>query len=144
MPGDVAATRAKVQQYLTQNFSDVNVDSDGNYSLRKGSTRVFVRIKSHDDSDWTWVTLEIPLLLHVKETPEVFEHVALHGDDYIFGHLSASRTDEGLVILFSHALLGDYLDEEELTRAVGGMLYVADDMDDELEKQFGGDRFHAD
>lgn len=143
MPGDVAATRAKVQQYLTQNFSDVNIDSNGNYSLRNGSSRIFVRIRTHDDSDWTWVTLEIPLLLHVEESPAVFEHVALHGDDYIFGHLSAVRTDEGLVILFSHALLGDYLDEEELARAVGAMLSVADDLDDELEKLFGGDRFHG-
>ena len=142
MPGDVAATRAKVQQYLTQNFSDVNVDAKGNYSLRKGSTRMFVSVRTHDDGDWTWVTLQIPILLKVEETPAVFEYVALNSDEYIFGHLSASRTDDGLMIMFSHALLGDYLDEEELGRAVAGMLYVADDMDDTLETQFGGSRFH--
>jgi hypothetical protein len=144
MPGDVAGTRTKVQQYLTQNFSNVNIEADGNYSLRHGSTRIFVRIRTHDDGDWTWVTLEIPILLHVKETPEVFEYVALHSDDYIFGHLGAARTDEGLIIWFSHALLGDYLDEEELGRAVAGMLSVADHMDNELQSQFGGDLFHGD
>ena len=144
MPGDVAATRAKVQQYLTQNFGDVNIDSKGNYSLRSGSTRMFVSIRTHEDGDWTWVTLQVPVLLKVEESPAVFEYVALHSDDYIFGHLSVGRTDEGLIIMFSHALLGDYLDEEELARAVAGMLYVADEMDDELEKQFGGTRFHGD
>jgi hypothetical protein len=46
------------------------------------------------------------------------------------------------MIGYSHSLLGDYLDEEELGRAVGGMLFVADNLDDELEKQFGGSRFH--
>ena len=143
MPGDVAATRAKAQQYLTQNFNDVNIDAEGNYSLRHGSTRIFVRVRTHDDTDWTWVTLEVPLLANVKETPEVFEHVALHSDDFIFGHLSAIRSDKGLLILFSHALLGDYLDEDELVKAVGGMLSVADHMDDELAEQFGGDRFHG-
>ena len=144
MPGDVVATRAKVQQYLTQNFSDVNIDSDGDYSLRLGSTRIFVMVRTRDEIDFTTVTLEVPLLRHVKETPAVFEYIALHGDDYLFGRFAAKRSDEGLVILFSHVLLGDYLDEEELGMAVGGMLSVADKLDDELEKQFGGDRFHED
>jgi hypothetical protein len=142
MPGDVAGTRAKVQQYLTQNFSGVTIDSDGDYSLRRGSTRIFVSVRTHEDEDWTWVALQVPLLFRVEETPAVFEHIALRGNEYIFGHLSASRTDDGLMIMYSHSLLGDYLDEEELGRAVAGMLYVADDIDDELEKQFGGSRFH--
>lgn len=143
MPGDVAAARAKVQQYLTRNFDNVNIDEDSDLSIRHGSTRIFIRVVTHDDVDWTVVQLEIPLLLHVKETPSVFEHVALHADDYMFGHLSVGRTDEGLMILFSHALLGDYLDEEELCRAVGTMLSIADDLDDELATQFGGERFHG-
>lgn len=144
MPGDVAATRAKVQQYLTKNFNNVNVDADGDYSLRNGSTRIFVSVLSHDEADWTAVKLEIPVLFRVKETPEVFEYVALHAGDYMFGHLYASRTDDGLMILLAHVLLGDYLDEDELCRAVAGMLSVADDLDDKLETQFGGDRFHTD
>lgn len=48
----------------------------------------------------------------------------------------------GRAIFFTHSLLGDYLDEDELVRAVTGMLVVADEIDDELEKQFGGRRFH--
>lgn len=144
MAGDVAATRSKVEQYLTENFDDVNIALDGSYSLRRGSARIFVTVRTHDDTDWTWVTLEAPLLSNVEETSEVFEHVALHGDDFIFGHLSAVRTDVGLDILFTHALLGDCLDEDELVKAVGGMLVIADNMDDELAEVFGGDRFHDD
>jgi hypothetical protein len=94
--------------------------------------------------DWTVVNLWIPLLLEVKETPEVFEHIALHADDYIFGHLNAHRTDDGLTILLNHSLLGDYLDEDELMRAAVLMVSVADDLDDELKTQFGGRRFHQD
>jgi hypothetical protein len=144
MPGDVAATRTKVQQFLTQTFNDVNIDRDGDFSLRHGSARVFVRTRTRDESDFTWVSLDIPLLLGVKETPEVFEHVALHSDDYLFGHLNAVRTDDGLMIMLSHALLGDYLDEQELLKAIGGMLGTADSLDDELKTQFGGQRFHED
>lgn len=144
MPGDVATTRAKVQQYLTRNFNDVNIDEHSNFSLRHGSTRIFIRVISREEADWTAVNLEIPLLLHVKESPQLFEHIALHADDYMFGHLNVGRTDEGLIVCFSHTLLGDYLDEEELCRSVAAMLTTADDLDDELATQFGGDRFHGD
>lgn len=144
MPGDVATARGKVQQYLTQNFNSVTVDKDGDFSLRNGSSRIFVRTWTRDEVDWTVVNLEVPLLFDVKETPAVFEHVALHADDYIFGHLNAVRTDDGLRICLSHGLLGDYLDEEELVRAVSSMLGIADDIDDELREQFGGHRFHED
>jgi len=144
MPGDVAATRTKVQQFLTQTFNDVNIDKDGDFSLRHGSARIFVRTLTRDEVDFTWVSLDIPLLSGVKETPEVFEYIALHADDYMFGHLNAVRTDDGLRIFISHALLGDYLDEQELLRAVGAMLGTAEDLDDELKTKFGGQRFHED
>lgn len=144
MAGDVAATRGKVQQYLTHNFTNVNVDKDSDYSLRHGSARIFVRTRTNDNANFTWVSLDIPVLLGVKETPEVFEFVALHADEYVFGHLNAVRTDDGLMICLSHSLLGEYLDEEELVRAVGAMLGTAEQLDDELQTQFGGKRFHED
>ncbi|WP_059015916.1 hypothetical protein [Mycobacterium sp. M26] len=139
-----AATRNKVQQYLTRNFSNVNIDEHGDFSLRQGSARIFVRVVAREGVDWTHVSLWAPILLQVKETPEVFEYIALHADDYIFGHLHALRVDGGLAIGLTHNLLGDYLDEDELGRAVGGILGVADEIDDELKTQFGGSRFHED
>jgi Putative bacterial sensory transduction regulator len=142
MAGDVATTRGKVQQYLTHNFSNVNIDRDGDFSLRHGSARIFVRTRTHEKADFTWVSLDIPVLLAVKETPQVFEYVALHADQYVFGHLNAVRGDDGLVVYLSHSLLGEYLDEEELLRAVGAMLGTAEQIDDELQAQFGGKRFH--
>lgn len=142
MAGDVAATRAKVQRYLTQNFTDVNVDKEGDYSLRHGSSRLFVKTRTRDTADFTWVTLEVPLLFEVPDTPAVFEYVALHADDYIFGHLSAYRGEKGITVYFTHSLLGDYLDEDELERAVGLMLSVANDLDNELMDKFGGTVFH--
>ena len=142
MAGDLTATRTKVQQILTQNFTDVIIDKDNDFTLRNGSSRIFVRTWTRDDVDWTIVGLWIPLLTEVKETPELFEHLALHADDYIFGHLNATRRDGGIMISLNHNLLGEYLDSDELTRSVGGMLGVADELDDELRNQFGGKRFH--
>lgn len=144
MAGDVAAARGKVQQYLTNNFGDVNIDKDGDFSLPHGSTRIFVRTQTADDAEFTWITLDVPMLRDVKETPQVFEYVALHADQYVFGHLNAARTDDGLMIFLSHTLLGDYLDEQELLHAVGAMLGTADKLDDDLKTQFGGTRFRED
>jgi hypothetical protein len=142
MAGDLAAVRNKIQMYLTQNFSDVNIDSDGDFSIRNGSAKIFVRPWTSDDVDWTAINLEIQLLSGVKETSTVFEHLALHADDYHFGHLSASRGEDGLNIFLTHSVLGDYLDEAELCQAVGAMGGIADNLDDELKSLFGGTRYY--
>ena len=144
MAGDLAAVREKVQQYLTHSLGTVNIDSDGDFSLRYGSARVFLRVYTHEASNNTLINLFVPVLMGVKETPQVFEYVALHADDYIFGHLNAVRTDDGLRIFLNHCLLGDYLDEQELVSAVVSVLGAADHIDDELQTQFGGTRFHED
>ncbi len=41
---------------------------------------------------------------------------------------------------WTHTLLGDYLDEEELHNAVGAVVTTADRLDDELQSRFGGKR----
>ena len=142
--GNVDQVRAKVQQILTENFSSVVIDSDGDFSLRRGSAQVFVRVWAREGSEPTFVAVTVPLLLEVKPSPELFEFVAIHADDYVFGHLNASRRDDSIDIFLSHTLLGDYLDEAELDSAVGVLLGVADKLDDELKAQFGGRRFHED
>ena len=45
-----------------------------------------------------------------------------------------------LFLLMSHTLLGDYLDEAELSGALFAMLGTADKLDDELKEKFGGKR----
>lgn len=105
------------------------------------SVRIYVKVNTRDDLDWTWVSLEVPLLYDVSTTPEVFDYLALHADDYTFGHLTAHRTDAGLVIFFSHTLLGEALDAPELVRAVGMMLFAADQLGQSLAEQFGATGF---
>ena len=43
-------------------------------------------------------------------------------------------------LIFSHTLLGDFLDQPELETAMWGLLSVADRWDDELQPKFGGKR----
>lgn len=144
MAGDVAALKDKIQRYLTQSFDNVTIDRDGDFSLRHGSARVFVRACTVESGDWTYVSVWSPFLFEVKPIPELFEYVALHTDDRIFGHLHAHTTDDGVILGFSQRLLGDYLDEEELTHTVVAIAGTADTLDDELQAKFGGKRFHED
>jgi hypothetical protein len=134
----------KVQRYLGDMVGAVQVTPDGDYTFQLESARVFVKC-------WIWegpgagiVSITAPLLMGCKASPELFEHVALHADDWLFGHLSARRsaTDGEVDLFFNHVLLGDYLDPEELKRAAGAVIGTANDLDDQLQAKFGGKRFH--
>ena len=65
------------------------------------------------------------------------------GGNYFFGHVTVqddSNNPGKLFLMMSHTLLGDYLDEGELSGALYAMLGTADRLDDELKGKFGGKR----
>jgi len=137
--------RDRVQRYLTDAFGTVQVGQGGTFSLQAGSARVFVSCREWPDNDRRLVHLAAPVLQGCTASPELFEHIATRADDYLFGHLSADREQDGTInVWFTHTLLGDYLDPEELEYAVGGVGGTADQLDDELKARFGGRRFHED
>lgn len=136
MATDTALVRQKVQTFLTRNFR-TEVHSDGDFSVPRGSTRVFVRVAPHGEA-YTTVFLLAPVVLQAPATPELFRYVATT-DNYVFGRLVAVENDNGTVdILLNHMLLGDFLDEDELGYSVGGVVGAADSLDDELVARFGG------
>ena len=141
---NVALVKEKVQNILVNNFNGVELTKQGGFTLRHESARAFVKVWAPDESERTFVSIEVPLLFNVKPTPQLFEHIALHADDHVFGHLSASQGDEGILVMFSHSLLGDYLDSEELTSAIYSVLGSGNHLDNELQAQFGGEVYHDD
>ena len=90
----------------------------------------------------TVVVVTAPILWQVAPTPEVFEWVAREGGSRWFGHVEVHESGEdGLIdLIFSHTLLGDFLDQPELETAMWGLLTVANAWDDELQPRFGGRR----
>jgi len=139
----VAETKERVQRFLTQ-LASVNIDEHGRYSIQHESARVFVEVEEFGDEQ-TWVRITCPLLFGVTFTPEVYEYVALHSDDYKYGILGL-RPDpdaEGTGGIFlTYGLLGTTLDPDELKLAVGMLVTTGNDLDDELKEKFGGERFH--
>jgi len=80
-------------------------------------------------------------LKSIPRSAELFEYAALHSDDYIFGHLSVRpMLDQPAEMRakISHAILGDYLDAEELKVAFQCVISTADDLIPELKGKFGG------
>ena len=141
MGTNVLEIKDRVQRYLAS-ATQVEITEDGAMTFRNGSARFFIRVAEHADS--TMIAIFCPLVFKLTPSLELYKHIALHADDYIFGHLSAVETDEGIRVDLTHTLLGDYLDEEELHWAVGAMANAADDLDDKFVTQFGGHVFHQD
>lgn len=141
---NVLVVKDKVQRYLTDDFlNKVEIDNDGDFTARHGSARIFINVSDWGD-DETLVRILVPLLREVSPTNELFRHVAYHSHDFHFGRLGLVDRGDTCEILFTHTLLGDFIDPEELKSAVGGMLMTAEDLDNELQQKFGGQRFHED
>ncbi len=145
----VDQTMMKVQRILTGPMG-LRIGLQGNtitVTFTDVSTRVNVSVQ-----DWgtdkngdpqSLVQLSSPILWEVDPTPALYEYIAREGGNYFFGHVSAHDDNSApgkLFIHFSHTLLGDYLDEEELSAAMWGVLTTADKLDDELQQRFGGKR----
>ena len=100
-------------------------------------------VVAHPDEKATLVVVSCSLLFEVPLTPELYKHIAIHADDWWFGHLFVVPNEEtGLgTVVARHVLMGDYLDKDELIYAVKGVAGSADDLDDRLREQFGGKRY---
>ena len=115
-------------------------------TVRLDSARLFISVEQPDGGTTpTWIALTSPLLLRVHRTKELLTYVAIHTLDFRIGHLGLIPISDELVdVVLSHQLLGDSLGAQQLNSAIAMMLIVANDLDDELQMLFGGDRFHED
>ena len=80
------------------------------------------------------------MLRDVPACAALFEHVALHNGDEVFGSFDVIGHEQGVDIWLVHTLLGDFF-EEQLKVAAGTLAVAVDGLDDALQKQFGGRRF---
>lgn len=139
----VSQTRTVVRRFLSR-LGTVDVGKDEIFSMRNGSTRVFVAVEDFGDGD-TWIRIFCPVLTGVSPSPELFEYVALNAGNYRYGTVSAEKESDGAIrLLLTHGILGTYLDPEELRIAVALLADSADTIDDQLKQMFGGVRFHED
>lgn len=128
----------KVRDMLLEQGLQVTLISDG-FQVPYDSTAVNISIVAQDDR--VLVQMYVPLLHQVPESPQLFEYVATEGQNYYFGNMHYVRDVDGGLLVFEHTLLGDYLDADELHTAVASLALTGNDLDDELQKKFGGKRY---
>jgi hypothetical protein len=146
----VDQTMMKVQRLLTGPMG-LRIQLEGDtigVRFTDTSTQVHIRIidwgKTKDGEPRTLVRVSSPLLRGVKPTPALYEYLAREVPRVWFGSIAVWDDEESkgmLALTLGHTLLGDYLDEEELKAAMYNVLWSADDLDDELQKRFGGKRW---
>jgi hypothetical protein len=145
----VDQTMMKVQRILTGPMKlqiTLNGDSIG-VRFQDTSTSVALRVmdwgKDQEGEARSLVLITSIILRGVTPSAQLFEWVAREGGSKWFGHVEVHPDgDQGKVLLMmSHTLLGDYIDEKELQTAMWSVLAAADGWDDELQKRFGGKRW---
>lgn len=146
---NVDLTMMKVQRILTGPMN-LRIQLHGNtigVSFTDVSTKVNLSVDewgtNSDGDQSSLVRMWCPILWEVDPTPALFEWIAKEGGNFFFGHVSAqddSNNPGKLFLMMSHTLLGDYLDEGELSSALYAMMGTADRLDDELKQKFGGKR----
>jgi FHIPEP family/Putative bacterial sensory transduction regulator len=130
-------TRDRVASMLARIVGPVEVDSDGDLTFVYESARIFVGVRPFGDAS---SVVSVFAITNVGLTPSdaLARFVAIHGSDWLFGHLSMVERDGMARLIFNHTLLGDYLDREELEVAVAAVATTAARLDDEIKEQFGG------
>lgn len=141
---DITAQKELVRAHMGSLFEGVEVDTDGDFSIRYGSSRVFVRVHEFAENSALAMVFS-PVLTNAENTAELREFVAFSGGDYVFGSfLLVEREGNKVDLLMKHNLLADHLQAEELGFVVAGIASTCDELDTELAARFGGEVFHAD
>jgi hypothetical protein len=136
----VAAVREKVQRYLIDLLQSIQIDRDGDFNFRHGSAHVYVRVHPLGEAG-TYVSVWAPTNGDVPVTPDLYKYI-VEQNHYRFGHLACTEKDGKAIINFTHQLLGDFLDPDELKMAVVVVARTADEVDDQIKAKFGGRTFH--
>lgn len=145
----IAEARAKVMKILTDGMDlNVNVGKDDRLMVRFGdsSTAVFFNFSEQTFDGkaptQTFVHITAPMLRDVPESAELYKWVAIKGTGFRIGCVEAFEDENDTVFLhYKYVLLADFLDEDELSTAMWTVLFTADNLDDDLQQQFGGKRF---
>jgi hypothetical protein len=142
MSDELDLLTVKVQRILADFLNDVRINDRGGFMIPYESTMVVVDPRQLE-GDRTAVLVFALMNQNVPVTPALFEWVAINTDNFMFGHIGMRVSEDGKTanLVFTHTLLGDYLDPEELKQAVGAVATTADDLDEEIQDRFGGERW---
>lgn len=138
--------KTKVLEWLDDMFKGVELlDTGGILVPHFGSTALFVDVDDVFDGKYTRVRVDAPVLMDVPVTDELLAYIGMRSNSFLFGGFALMmETDSARtgILSFRQTLLGDALDRVELEVATNLVALTADDLDDNLQRRFGGRRFY--
>lgn len=129
----------KTRDYLYALFGEVNVKAmDDTLVLQEGSTFVYVRTFPIGEKK-SGVEVFAYVVIDVEVTDQLMRYLLTYNLSLVLGAFGLARGegDRGTVVL-THTILGDSMDRDEIYGSVSAIARVADDMDDQIVKAFGG------
>ncbi len=137
------ALNTKVANLLREALPDVDFvdEGPGNWGARNESVLVRVVVNTEDFPDRPFVDVIAFVLLGVKDDLNLYKYLMTE-KSYIFNKWEVEAGEEnGTINLFLTArVLIDDLDASELGFAIMSTAVIADDIDEEIQKKFGGKR----
>jgi hypothetical protein len=151
---NLLVVKDKVSRFAREVFNVVQIDDDGDLVIPYESTKIFIRVFEREVSAemeefWsenqlsrTAVYVWAPTIFDVKPSNDLYKWVATEGADFFYGHCKVGSFGENgnVQVIFEITLAGDTIDPGELKQALLAVAMTADDLDDELQKKFGGKR----
>lgn len=94
--------------------------------------QVFVRLQG-------WVASEVPI------TPELCRYIAIHGGDWLYGHLNVLPREDGTgTVLLRHEFAAQHMTDDQLEEAVRKLGGTLEQLDDQITAEFGGHKRYED
>jgi hypothetical protein len=129
---------ARIEAWIEELFSDMpweRLDSPG-FGLFMGSAWVEVHIYPWEE-DGSLINVLSTVVRGANLTPDCLNFLLRENDQALFGAFSLNEEGD---IQFAHTIVGSTCDPEELEASVIAVLETADEYDDLIVAQWGGQR----
>ena len=129
----------RARDFLHALFGEVNVTAMGDaFLLEEGSTFVYVRAAAVGEKK-SCVEVFSYVALDVEVTEALMRYLLTYNVRLVLGGFGLVGGEDGKgTVVLSHSMLGETLTKEELYASVSAVARVADTLDDEIVKTFGG------
>jgi hypothetical protein len=138
-----SAINTKVENLLREALPDVSFvdEGPGSWGARNESVLIKVVVNTEDFPDKPFVDVIGFVLLNVKDDLKIYKYL-MTDKSFIFNKWEIEPgEDNGTIHLYLTArVLIDDLDASELAFAIMTTAVIADDIDEEIQKMFGGKR----
>lgn len=129
----------QVRQFLFEIFGEINVTLiEDTFALQEGSTFVYVRVSPLSEKQ-TCVEIFSYVVIDIEVTEALMCYLLSYNLKLVLGAFGLSMNESGKgTIVLTHTILGDTMQKEELYASVSAIARVADNLDDQIVKSFGG------